>query len=172
MNLITDFLFGTPTRILLVWGGGALLIIFFFLRQPTALTLNSGEKCRLQISRRALRRLVEACGEGVKGVAMARADISHRGDTLRTKLRLKVRPRCQTGRHPRLPHRRNHRNLPRKSRPQRRDRSHRNRGRRHRPDRKVLLTRINRPPDAARAAHRPGSASYPSHRPIPQISAF
>jgi hypothetical protein len=40
MNLITDFLFGTPTRILLVWGGGALLIIFFFLRQPTALTLN------------------------------------------------------------------------------------------------------------------------------------
>ena len=92
MNLITDFLFGTPTRILLVWGGGALLIIFFFLRQPTALTLNSGEKGRLQISRRALRRLVEACGEGVKGVAMARADISHRGDTLHTKLRLKVRP--------------------------------------------------------------------------------
>jgi hypothetical protein len=92
MNLITDLLFGTPTRILLVWGGGALLIILFFLRQPTALTLNSGEKGRLQISRRALRRLVEACGEGVKGVAMARADISDRGDTLYTKLRLKVRP--------------------------------------------------------------------------------
>ena len=92
MNLITDLLFGTPTRILLVWGGGALLIILFFLRQPTALTLNSGEKGRLQISRRALRRLVEACGEGVKGVAMARADISNRGDTLYTKLRLKVRP--------------------------------------------------------------------------------
>ncbi len=92
MTLITDILFGSPTRTLIVWGAGALLIILFFLRQPSAFTLSSDDKGRLRISRRALHRLVEACCEQVRGVATARAQISSKGETLHTRLHLKVRP--------------------------------------------------------------------------------
>lgn len=92
MSVLTDFLFGSPTQILLVWGGGALLIILIFLRQPSAFTLAADSSGRLRISRRALHRLVEACCEQVKGVAMARAHVSSHGNTLHTRLNLKVRP--------------------------------------------------------------------------------
>lgn len=92
MSTVTDLLFGSPARILLVWGGGALLIILFFLRQPATFTLSSDQKGRLRISRRALHRLVEACCEQVRGVATARAYVSTRGETLHTRLHLKVRP--------------------------------------------------------------------------------
>ena len=92
MTILTDLLFGTPSRVLLVWGGGALLIILFFLRQPAAFTLSSDGKGKLRISRKALHRLVEACCEQVRGVVMARAHISSHGPALHTRLHLKIRP--------------------------------------------------------------------------------
>jgi hypothetical protein len=60
--------------------------------EPAVLVLVSGPSGRLEISRHALHRLVEACCEQLKGVASARAVISQRGNRLRTVIRLKVRP--------------------------------------------------------------------------------
>lgn len=95
MSTLTDLLFGSPGRVLIFWGGGALLIILLFLRQPSVITLASDGKGRLQISRRALHRLIEACCENVKGVVTARARISHQGETLHTRLNLKIRPEAK-----------------------------------------------------------------------------
>ena len=65
---------------------------FFFLRKPRTLVLASSKEGRLQISRHALNRLLEACCEQLRGVASARAQVKRSGGKFKTTLRLKVRP--------------------------------------------------------------------------------
>jgi hypothetical protein len=89
---LPDYLLISPLQALILWVGAAALVFLLFLRQPSSLTLAADDKGRLLISRRALHRLVEACCEQVRGVASARAKVSHRKGQLNTVLRLKVRP--------------------------------------------------------------------------------
>lgn len=76
----------------ILWTGLALLVLLLYLRKPSTLVLASTENGRLQISRHALNRLLEACCQQLKGVASARAQVKRRGGKFRTTLRLKVRP--------------------------------------------------------------------------------
>lgn len=92
MSSVTEYLLTSPVQTFILWGGLALLVILLFIRQPSVLTLASDPKGRLQISRHALHRLVEACCEQLHGIASARATITRRGQRLDTVLRLKVRP--------------------------------------------------------------------------------
>lgn len=92
MSALTEYLLTSPVQLFVLWGGVALLVILLFLRQPSVLTLVSDSSGRLEISRHALHRLVEACCEQLKGVASARASITRRGNRLTTVIRLKVRP--------------------------------------------------------------------------------
>jgi len=92
VSSVTEYLLTSPVQTFILWGGLALLVILLFIRQPSVLTLASDPKGRLQISRHALHRLVEACCEQLHGIASARATITRRGQRLDTVLRLKVRP--------------------------------------------------------------------------------
>lgn len=92
MSAVLEYLLTSPVQLFALWGAVALLVVLLFLRQPAVLVLVSGPNGRLEISRHALHRLVEACCEQLKGVASARAVISQRGNRLRTVIRLKVRP--------------------------------------------------------------------------------
>lgn len=92
MSSLTEYLLTSPVQTFVIWGGIALLVILLFLRQPAVLTLASDPKGHLQISRRALHRLIEACCEQLRGVASARAEVTRRGDRLDTVIRLKIRP--------------------------------------------------------------------------------
>jgi hypothetical protein len=76
----------------LLWTAVALLVLLLFLRKPRTIVLTSSDKGRLQISRHALNRLLEACCEQLNGVATARASVRRSSGKLRTKIRLKVRP--------------------------------------------------------------------------------
>lgn len=92
MSALTEYLLTSPVQLFVLWGGVALLVVLLFMRQPSVLTLASDASGRLEISRHALHRLVEACCEQLKGVASARAVITRRGNRLKTTIRLKVRP--------------------------------------------------------------------------------
>jgi hypothetical protein len=92
VSSLTEYLLTSPVQSFILWGGIALLVILLLLRQPAVLTLAADPKGRLQISRHALHRLVEACCEQVHGVASARAVINRHGDRLDTVIRLKIRP--------------------------------------------------------------------------------
>lgn len=92
MTSVTEYLLTSPVQTFILWGGVALLVVLLFLRQPAVLTLSADSKGRLQISRHALHRLVEACCEQLHGVASARAQITRRGQRLDTLIRLKIRP--------------------------------------------------------------------------------
>jgi hypothetical protein len=92
VSAVLEYLLTSPAQLFALWGAVALLVVLLFLRQPAVLVLVSGPTGRLEISRHALHRLVEACCEQLKGVASARAVISQRGNRLRTVIRLKVRP--------------------------------------------------------------------------------
>lgn len=70
----------------------AVLVLLLYLRKPSTLLLASHKAGRLQISRHALNRLLEACCQQLKGVASARAQVKRSGGKFRTTLRLKVRP--------------------------------------------------------------------------------
>lgn len=85
----------SQTQLIFIWSGIALLAVLFYLRQPATLILAAGENGRLEISRRALNRLVEACCEQLQGVASARAQVTRRGNRLDTIIRLKVRPEAK-----------------------------------------------------------------------------
>lgn len=95
MSALTEYLLTSPVQLFALWGGVALLVVLLFLRQPAALTLASDTSGRLEISRHALHRLIEACCEQLKGVASARAVITRRGNRLTTVIRLKVRPEAK-----------------------------------------------------------------------------
>lgn len=82
----------SPTLALVVWALLALLVVLFFQRTPQTLILAKDDKGRLEISKHALHRVIEACCEQVRGIASARAQVSRRGRLLHTQLNLKIRP--------------------------------------------------------------------------------
>jgi hypothetical protein len=92
----TDYFWDWPVQWwYLVAGGLALLLLLVAMRKPRTLVLASSDKGRLQISRHALNRLLEACCEQLKGVAKARATVARRGGKFHTELRLKIRPNAK-----------------------------------------------------------------------------
>lgn len=96
MATLTEYFLNWPVQWwYLVAGGFALLLILVLMRKPRTLVLSSSEHGRLQISRHALNRLLEACCEQLKGVAKARATVAHRSGKFHTELRLKVRPNAK-----------------------------------------------------------------------------
>lgn len=95
MSSFTEYFLNSPVLLLTIWGGIALLVILIFLREPRTLVLASGSQGRLQISRHALHRLVEACCEQLHGVASARAHVERRRGKFTTTIRLKVRPNAK-----------------------------------------------------------------------------
>ncbi len=90
-----EFLQPTAFQVTLLWSALALLALMILLRQPSTLVLSTSETGRLEISRHALHRLVEACCEQLKGVASARATISRRRGKFETVIRLKIRPNAK-----------------------------------------------------------------------------
>ncbi len=95
LRSINDFIFASPVQALLVWGGVAVLVILLFLREPRTLTLSKSEGGKLQISRHALHRLIEACAQQLNGVASARAEVVRKGGKFNTLIRLKIRPNAK-----------------------------------------------------------------------------
>jgi hypothetical protein len=79
----------------ILWVLLAALVLFLFLRRPRTLVLAKSDAGKLEISRHALNRLLEACCEQLTGVASARAHVTRRGGKLCTRLRLKVRPEAK-----------------------------------------------------------------------------
>lgn len=92
VSAFVEYLFAVPVYGFAVWSGLAILVILIFMREPGTLTLASDASGKLQISRHALHRLVEACCEQLNGVASARATVTRRGGKFCTTIRLKVRP--------------------------------------------------------------------------------
>ena len=82
----------SSVQILALWGLLALLVVLIVLRDPQTLILAKDEKGRLEISRSALHRVIEACCEQVRGIASARALVTRKGRLFHTQLRLKIRP--------------------------------------------------------------------------------
>ncbi|MFH1497082.1 MAG: hypothetical protein ABII82_04580 [Verrucomicrobiota bacterium] len=95
LRSINDFIFASPVQALIVWGGVAVLVLLLFLREPRTLTLSKSEGGRLQISRHALHRLIEACCQQLGGVASARAEVVRKGGKFNTVIRLKIRPNAK-----------------------------------------------------------------------------
>ena len=92
MSPIIEYLTRPAVQAVILWTGLAVLALLFAVRKPRTLILASGKQGRLQISRHALNRLLEACCEQLSGVASARAQVRRSGGKFRTTLRLKVRP--------------------------------------------------------------------------------
>lgn len=92
MSPLYEYLSQPAIQWIVIWTGLALLVLLLFLRKPRTLLLSSTSEGRLQISRHALNRLLEACCEQLRGVASARAQVKRSGGKFRTTLRLKVRP--------------------------------------------------------------------------------
>ncbi len=92
MSPLYQYLSQPSIQWFVIWTGLALLVLLLFLRKPRTLILSSTKAGRLQISRHALNRLLEACCEQLRGVASARAQVKRRRGKFRTTLRLKVRP--------------------------------------------------------------------------------
>lgn len=95
LQSLNHFVFSSPVQVILIWGGIALLVILLFLREPRTLTISQGESGRLQISRHAMHRLIEACCQQLDGVASARAEVFRRNGKFNTVIRLKVRPNAK-----------------------------------------------------------------------------
>ena len=95
MDSVTEYLLNSPVQVLVLWGGIALLVILLFLRKPRTVVLAKSDKGRLEISRHALHRLIEACCLQLKGVASARAQVSGSTGKFTTAVRLKVRPNAK-----------------------------------------------------------------------------
>lgn len=95
LQAINDFIFASPLQALLIWSGLGLLVVLLFLREPRTLTLAQSENGRLQISRHALHRLIEACCQQLNGVASARAEVFRRGGKFNTVIRLKILPNAK-----------------------------------------------------------------------------
>jgi hypothetical protein len=87
-----EYILNSPVQLLFIWVAVALLVILLFLRKPRMLVLAATDKGKLQISRHALHRLIEACCVQLKGVATARARVQRGSGKFQTTVRLKVRP--------------------------------------------------------------------------------
>src|ERR1035437_5348780 len=92
---ILEYFLNAPVLVIGLWAALCVLAILFLLRQPRLL-LVSNESGRLQISRHALHRLLEACCQQLRGVSSARARVVKRRGKFKTYLRLKVRPDAKT----------------------------------------------------------------------------
>ncbi|HRE83438.1 MAG TPA: hypothetical protein PLN52_20495 [Opitutaceae bacterium] len=90
-----DALFVSPLQIGIIWGLLALLVILIVIRGPQTLVLSKDGKGKLEISRHALHRVLEACCEQVRGIASARAYVFRKGKLLNTEIRLKIRPNAK-----------------------------------------------------------------------------
>ncbi len=95
LQAINDFIFASPIQALIVWGGIAVLVLLLFFREPRTLTLTTNESGKLEISRHALHRLIEACCQQLNGIASARAEVYRRKGKFNTIIRLKVRPNAK-----------------------------------------------------------------------------
>ena len=92
MSSILEYFANAPALVIALWAGIVLLVVLLFMRKPGRLLLASNETGRLQISRHALHRLLEACCQQLKGVVSARARVAKCRGKFKTFLRLKVRP--------------------------------------------------------------------------------
>ena len=86
-----------PRDLALLWTALALWVVLILVRPSRTLVLRKTEGGRLEISRHALNRLIEACAEQLKGVVHARAKVWRSGGKLHTLLLLKVRPNANLG---------------------------------------------------------------------------
>lgn len=84
-----------PRDLVLLWIALALWVVLILIRQSPTLVLRKTEEGRLEISRHALHRLLEACAEQLKGVVHARARVRRRGAKFNTTIQLKVRPNAK-----------------------------------------------------------------------------
>ncbi|AHF91668.1 hypothetical protein OPIT5_17040 [Opitutaceae bacterium TAV5] len=91
---LESFALGIPLSFLLLSASVLLLLLALLLRQRT-LVLSDKETGKLEISKHALHRLLEACCLQLNGVAGARAEVSRKGDKFDTALRLKIRPNAK-----------------------------------------------------------------------------
>jgi len=89
---VFEYFANAPTLVIAIWAGAGLLVLLLFLRKPKSLLLATNETGRLQISRHALHRLLEACCQQLRGVVSARARVSRSHGKFKTFLHLKVRP--------------------------------------------------------------------------------
>lgn len=92
MSSILEYFVNASALVIAVWAALGLLALYLCLRKPRRLLLVSNESGRLQISRHALHRLLEACCQQLSGVSSARARVVKRRGKFKTYLRLKVRP--------------------------------------------------------------------------------
>lgn len=99
MNTFTEWvralLEEAPRDFTLLWLALALWVVLILIRQSPTLLLRKTEEGRLEISRHALHRLLEACAEQLKGVVHARARVRRSGSKFHTLLQLKVRPNAK-----------------------------------------------------------------------------
>jgi hypothetical protein len=79
----------------LLWFALALWVVLVLIRPPSTVLLRKSDGGRLEISRHALNRLLEACAEQLKGVVKARAHVVRRRGKFHTTLHLKVRPNAK-----------------------------------------------------------------------------
>lgn len=84
-----------PRDLALLWLALALWVVLILIRQSPTLLLRKTAEGRLEISRHALHRLLEACAEQLKGVVHARARVRRSGGKFHTLLQLKVRPNAK-----------------------------------------------------------------------------
>jgi hypothetical protein len=92
VSSVLEYFANAPALVIALWVGTGLLVLLLFLRKPRRLLLAANEAGRLQISRHALHRLLEACCQQLKGVVSARARVARSRGKFKTFLRLKVRP--------------------------------------------------------------------------------
>lgn len=92
MSQLFEYIANAPALLIGVWAAVGLLAAIVLLRKPASLLLASNETGRLEISRHALHRLLEACCQQLRGVVSARARVSRSRGKFKTFLRLKVRP--------------------------------------------------------------------------------
>jgi hypothetical protein len=79
----------------LLWLALAFWVLLVLVRPASTIVLSKSDGGRLEISRHALHRLLEACAEQLKGVVHARAQVARRGGKFHTTLHLKVRPNAK-----------------------------------------------------------------------------
>ncbi|MFO1449564.1 MAG: hypothetical protein U1F61_15520 [Opitutaceae bacterium] len=82
----------TSLQFVALWGLIGLAVVLIVLRESSTLVLARDSKGKLEISRAALHRVLEACCEQVRGIASARAHVTRKGKTYHTELRLRIRP--------------------------------------------------------------------------------
>ncbi|MFT3868516.1 MAG: hypothetical protein QM715_08460 [Nibricoccus sp.] len=92
MSQVFEYIANAPALLIAAWAAVGLLAALLLLRKPKSLLLASNETGRLEISRHALHRLLEACCQQLRGVVSARARVSRSRGKFKTFLRLKVRP--------------------------------------------------------------------------------